>query len=121
VECSLKAVLLHDHAWDAAQGRHDSQKLHTHHRTLRHSFGHNLVTLANHQIGPVGAKYFPDFRYVASARVEGAPVLEWKETVRYAAEDPDVVKAAQRASTYLLWAEYVHKHTIVEMRLDGVL
>jgi HEPN domain len=126
VECSLKAVLLHDEAWDAAKGRHDSQRLAARHRVLsRPPFGHDLarlttelVNLASLQIGAIGAKYLPDFRSVANQR---ASVLAWKETIRYAAEDPDVNGATVRALGHLEWAMYVHEFTIAEMFLDGVL
>jgi hypothetical protein len=119
VECSLKAVLLHDDAWDPTNAQHDATKLRTCHRKLSGSaFGHKLPVLAAAQVGSVGAKYLPDLLLGSPSP---ASVLSWKETIRYRGEDPDPLLAASRSASYLEWAEHVFACSIVEMQLDGVL
>jgi hypothetical protein len=126
VECSLKAVLLHDRSWDPTvgpNGQHVAAKLAAVHMQLRKApYGHDLVHLASQQLGAEGAKYWPDLTPGnVTQGVHLRAVLDWKETLRYRGEDPQTDRAALRASSYLGWAAEVHARAIVEMRLDGVL
>ena len=63
VECSLKAVLLHDKSFDSSTGKTNAKDLAKWAKALRFQpFGHNLAALLSHSLGPAGAPYCRSFR-----------------------------------------------------------
>ena len=112
VECCLKAVRLHDHAWRPTSRSHDAAALSAaRNQMASRSFGHNLLALVTTAVGTIGARYLPDLPANAS-------IYDWKETRRYQPSDPNALTAA---TSWMLWARVVYDATIVEMQLDGVL
>ncbi|HEX4423214.1 MAG TPA: hypothetical protein VH165_35120 [Kofleriaceae bacterium] len=112
VECCLKSVRLHDHAWRSATHRHDAGALSiARNQMASRLFGHNLLALLSTTIGTEGARYLPDLPPDAS-------IYQWKETRRYQPLDPNAETAA---TSWMSWARFVYDATIVQMQLDGVL
>lgn len=112
VECCLKAVRLHDHAWRAGSHSHDAQALTAARDQMKsRMFGHNLQALVTTTVGTVGARYLPDLPSTAS-------IYGWMETRRYQTPDPHAVITA---TSWMSWARFVYEATIVQMQLDGVL
>lgn len=115
VECTFKAVLLHDKSYDPTTGTHDPALLTQWHRDLsRRPFGHDLMQLASTTVGPEGARYMPDLPRGTLFR---ASVLNWSETLRYQASGAVTDATSQN---YQQWAEIAHE-AILAMRTDGVL
>ncbi len=111
VECSLKAVLLHDRSYDPTTTTTDAAKLASWHAQLcSKKFGHKLARLLSATVGAEGARYLPPLGPSAS-------VLNWTETMRYWA--PGAISNVQ-AEAFLSWAELAVE-SIVQMTLDGVL
>jgi len=112
VECSLKAIVLHDRSYEPATGKTDSAELAAWHKTLcGRKFGHDLAVILAASVGPEGARYFPPLHGRASV------VTDWTETMRYWA--PGEVREPQ-VSAFLNWAE-VAVGSVVQMQLDGVI
>lgn len=121
VECSLKAVLLHDDAWNPSTEQHDALRLRAFSKILvGKQYGHDLLALASAQIGSSGAKYWPDLPR-GSPSLSAASILSWKTTSRYQGEDPNPPVAIDRAIAFMEWAELIYEGAIVEMQLDGVI
>ena len=114
VECAVKAVVLHDRSFDPATATTDPVKLADWHKQLKkRPYGHDiagLLALAA-TVGGVGAPYFP-----ALDRKDSV-VAKWTEQLRY--QRAGAVDAAM-ATSFVLWAELA-MHSIVRMKLDGVL
>lgn len=111
VECSVKAVILHDRSFDATTGTTNRAQLAQWHQSLsRRPYGHDLRALLAAIVGAEGARYLPDIEPNAS-------VMQWQETLRYSA--PGRIRAAE-ADAYVLWAEFA-VNAIARMRADGVL
>jgi hypothetical protein len=116
VECSLKAVYLHDRAWESSTRTHNKALLlAAHHQVSHKPLGHDLSALLAVSVGPEGARYLPDLPPPGPG---AATILTWKETLRYRSPAPD---ADIRAASWSAWAEFVHDHTVIQMQLDGVL
>lgn len=116
VECSLKAVFVHDQAWQAGARVHDTALINLAYQVVsrQRPYGHNLAALLAATVGPEGARYLSDLQIW----LNGATVLQWRETLRYRSPTPD---AALRAGSWIHWAELVYDATVVQMQLDGVL
>lgn len=111
VECSLKAVLLHDRSYDSTTAATDTAKLNLWAKTLsRKPFGHDLARLLAETVGPEGARYLP----LLDA---GASILDWTETMRYWASG---VVGDAKAQAFLSWAELAAQ-AVIQMTLDGVV
>jgi hypothetical protein len=121
LECCLKAVRLHDHAWQATSRSHDPNLLiSARNQMSSKKFGHRLEALLTTTIGPIGARYLPSLPTTASI-VYGSTlssVLKWSEVQRYQPPDPN---ARTVAASWIEWAEFTYDHTIVQMQLDGVI
>lgn len=118
VECSLKAVLLHDDAFDPSTGKHDAAKLDMKQKALgSKKFGHKLLALAQASLGSEGARYMPDLDQ-ASTTGKRLHVFEWSESWRYR---PAGGVSQSLATAVHGWAEYVHEVSVLRMRADGVL
>jgi len=114
VECTLKAVILHDKSYDPAFGTHDAAALRRWHATLsRRPYGHNLLQLAAELVGPEGARYMPDLPHAAPR----ASIFDWAETLRYC---PPGAITEGRALSYREWAGSAYE-SILRMRADGVI
>jgi hypothetical protein len=115
VECSLKAVILHDNSWlGGAPPSRDAVKLQDWHKKLAsRSYGHDLVKLAHAVVGSAGASYMPDLSSISKPSV-----LSWKETMRY--KSPGAVTEPE-ANAWHEWARHVFLETVSRMHLDGVL
>jgi hypothetical protein len=110
VECSLKAVLLHDRSYDPVTGAANPNLLVQWHRALsRRPFGHDLQRLLAAAVGPEGARYLPVVPPTAS-------ILNWTETLRYRATG---AVTESTAHSYLSWAELAID-SVLQMVLDGV-
>lgn len=111
VECTLKAVLLHDRAHDTITGAPDPVKLQQWHNDLRKKpYGHKLAGLLGAGVGPQGARYWPELEATDSV------VRDWTETARY--WRPGAVTEA-KARAFLAWADLTAL-AVVQMTLDGV-
>lgn len=111
LECSLKAVLLHDRSYDPATGAANPALLAQWRRALsRRPFGHDLQQLLTAAVGPEGARYLPIVPPTAS-------ILDWTETLRYRATGAITESAAH---SYLSWAELAID-SVLQMMLDGVV
>jgi hypothetical protein len=114
VECSFKAVVLHDKSYrlSASGPLYDPHLLQQWQKTLAHKpYGHNLRQLSLFVVGPQGARYMPR----VSRR---APILRWTERLRYSRNGfvhPNTARA------YCRQAEQVLRSSIDAMFLDGVL
>ena len=121
IECCLKAVRLHDHAWQAASRAHDPNLLvAARNQMSSKTFGHKLEALLITTIGPMGARYLPSLPPNASI-VYGSTlssILKWSEVQRYHPPDPN---ARAIAASWLEWAELTYDHTVIQMTLDGVI
>jgi len=112
VECCLKAIRLHDHAWRPASLNHDPQALiAARNQMAGRAFGHGLQALVTVAIGGTGGRYLPDIPPNAS-------IYNWSSIRRYQPVDLD---AEARATSWMHWATHVYETTIVQMTLDGVL
>jgi hypothetical protein len=111
LECSLKAVLLHDRPFDPVTRVTDQVQLNTWHQQLRRRpFQHDLARLLAEQVGPEGARYVPPLD-------PGASIFNWSESLRYMATG---AIPEPRADAYVLWAG-IAVDAVVRMALDGVL
>ncbi len=114
VECALKSVFLHEASWDPTSRTYLTRKLNAELDRLQvpnHNLGnlHEELTRVTASATALSAKYVPP--------PPPTPPPRWNASLRYRA--PCV---AERDSVAMLAeAKRVFEHTIVRMRLDGVL
>lgn len=113
VECVIKAIVLHNQAYDPRTGKTDALKVTEWHRTLRSpQYGHKLPALLSILLSPSGARYVS---YLPSA--SAAITTGWSEQLRY--RPPGAITASD-ATSYVTDASRA-EDAITQMTLDGVL